>query len=227
MHLLRKFVAFSERAGPSATFGCELLNYTGILFEYWHDYQAGRLDRATFPAWIAPVRAQVEDLLERAVASNIERLAGSCADILEHRLALWTFVDRDDVQPTNNHSHAAHGITPAVPRSDARRIRNARLYRSVRAGSAAIHSTISRKPSAASASAPAPAAAMSAPAIATSPRSCATSTNAKRRLAADRRQRVAQAQARRNRETADAHAADLNAHPGRRLFEGVDVLADT
>lgn len=103
-HLLRKAVSFSERDGPSATFGRELLNYIGILFEYWHDYKAGKLDRATFRAWMAPVRAQVEDLLARAVASNIDRLSGSCADILAHKAALWTFVDRDGVEPTNNHA---------------------------------------------------------------------------------------------------------------------------
>ena len=103
-HLLRKFVSFSERAGPSATFGRDLLNYTGILFEYWHDYKAGKLDRATFRAWMGPVRAQVEDLLARAAASHIDRLSGSCADMLTYKAALWTFVDRDDVEPTNNHA---------------------------------------------------------------------------------------------------------------------------
>lgn len=103
-HLLRKAVSFSERDGPSATFGRDLLNYIGILFEYWHDYKAGKLDRATFRAWMVPVRAQVEALLVRAAASNIDRLSGSCADILAHRAALWTFVDHDGVEPTNNHA---------------------------------------------------------------------------------------------------------------------------
>jgi transposase len=103
-HLLRKFVSFSERAGPSAELGRQLLDYTGLLFDYWHDYQADKLDRATFRAWLAPVRAQVEALLERAVASGIDRLAGSCANILEHRAALWTFVEVDGVEPTNNHA---------------------------------------------------------------------------------------------------------------------------
>src|SRR5262249_4705680 len=84
-HLLRKFVSFSERAGPSAEFGRQL-------------------DRATFRAWMTPVRAQVEAVLERAVASGIDHLAGSCANILEHRMALWTFVDVDGVEPTNNHA---------------------------------------------------------------------------------------------------------------------------
>jgi transposase len=103
-HLLRKFVSFSERAGPAGAFGRELLDHTGLLFDYWHDYKAGNLDRATFLAWMAPVRAQVEALLERAVASGVERVAGSCANILQHRAALWTFIDVDGVEPTNNHA---------------------------------------------------------------------------------------------------------------------------
>ena len=103
-HLLRKFVSFTERAGPSAELGRQLLDYTGLLFDYWHDYKAGKLDRATFRAWITPVRAQVEALLERAIASGIDRLAGSCANILGHRAALWTFVEVDGVEPTNNHA---------------------------------------------------------------------------------------------------------------------------
>jgi len=74
-HLLRKYVSFSERAGPAGELGRQLLDYTGLLFDYWHDYKAGRLDRATFLAWMAPVRAQVESVLERGVASGIDRLA--------------------------------------------------------------------------------------------------------------------------------------------------------
>jgi transposase len=103
-HLLRKFVSFSERAGSAGEIGRQLLDYTGLLFDYWHDYQAGMLDRAMFLAWMAPVRAQVEAVLARAAASGIDRLAGSCANILAHRAALWTFVDTHEVEPTNNHA---------------------------------------------------------------------------------------------------------------------------
>jgi transposase len=103
-HLLRKFVAFSERDGPAARFGRELLDYTGLVFTYWQDCRDGKLDRATFRAWMVPVRQQVEDCLRRAVAANVLDLSGSCADILAHREALWTFVEREDVDPTNNHA---------------------------------------------------------------------------------------------------------------------------
>ena len=71
-HLLRKFVSFSERDGLAGKFGRELLNYTGVLFEYWQDYKAGKLDRCTFGAWMAPVQMQMEAVLDKAVAADIE-----------------------------------------------------------------------------------------------------------------------------------------------------------
>jgi transposase len=103
-HLLRKFVSFSERAGPAGDIGRELLEYTGVVFEYWHDYRDGKLARTTFVAWMAALGPKLEAVLDRAVAANIDGLSGSCADMLEHRQALWTFVDNPDVEPTNNHA---------------------------------------------------------------------------------------------------------------------------
>jgi transposase len=103
-HLLRKFVSFSERDGPAQKLGQELLDCAALLFRYWHDLKDGKLDRERFRAWMAPLRVQVEHALERAVAAGLKEVSGSCADILEHRTALWTFVEREDVEPTNNES---------------------------------------------------------------------------------------------------------------------------
>lgn len=103
-HLLRKFVSFSERDGPAGQVGRELLDYTGILFAYWHDLKDGKLDRQTFRTWMKPVRTQVEALLSRAASAGIRQVSGSCADILAHKAALWTFVDHEGVEPTNNHA---------------------------------------------------------------------------------------------------------------------------
>lgn len=103
-HLLRKFVSFSERDGPAAEFGKQLLDYTGLVFEYWHDYKTGKLDREKLIAWMAPVEQQMEALLIRASATDIAGLSGSCADILLHKQALWTFVVTEGVEPTNNHA---------------------------------------------------------------------------------------------------------------------------
>ena len=55
-------------------------------------------------AWMRPVRTGFEALLERAANGDIARLSGSCRNILEHRLALWTFITNPGVEPTNNHA---------------------------------------------------------------------------------------------------------------------------
>jgi transposase len=103
-HLLRKFISFSERAGPAGAIGKELVDYCEILFETYHAFVAGEISRRVFRERIAPVRSQVEALLAKAAAANIKRLSGSCQDIITHKEALWTFVDRVNVEPTNNHA---------------------------------------------------------------------------------------------------------------------------
>lgn len=102
-HLLRKFVSFAELDGRAGEIGRELLDYTGLLFEYWHDFKKGKISRDLFRAWMAPIREQVEALLQKAVEAQIDGLSGSCANMLEHKAALWTFVDHAGVEPTNNH----------------------------------------------------------------------------------------------------------------------------
>ena len=103
-HLIRKMVSFSERAGPAGAFGKELLDYAGLIFEYWHNFKDDKLSRDDLVSRMAPVRRQVEALLERIVAAGIKGVSGSCANMLAHKEALWTFVDRDGVEPTNNHA---------------------------------------------------------------------------------------------------------------------------
>ncbi len=103
-HLLRKFVSFTERDGPTRTLGRELLDCTRVIFAYWYDFKEGRLTREQFAARIAPVRTDFERTLRRAIDTDIKGLSGSCSDMWEHREALWTFVDVDGVEPTNNHA---------------------------------------------------------------------------------------------------------------------------
>lgn len=103
-HLLRKAVSFSEREGPTGVIGRELLDYIGILFDYWHQFKAGQLSREQLRKLMAPVRLELETLLERGQDARLRQLSGSCADMLEHRAALWTFVEQHGVEPTNNHA---------------------------------------------------------------------------------------------------------------------------
>ena len=103
-HLFRKFVAFSERDGRAGAIGRELLEYTRLIFEYWHGFEKGVLTREELDAWLRPVRREFELLLERAASAAIPRLSRSCANILAHREALWRFITEEGVDPTNNHA---------------------------------------------------------------------------------------------------------------------------
>jgi transposase len=102
--LIRKFLSFSERDGPAGAIGDELLEYAKLLFKYRDDFRDGKLSKKTFLEWTAPLREQVESCLERAANAGIDHVSGSCTDILAHREALWTFLDRKGVEPTNNHA---------------------------------------------------------------------------------------------------------------------------
>ncbi len=81
-----------------------MLEYASVVFDTYGLYKAGQISRREFRRRIKPVREQVEALLQRAVDANIKRLSGSCKNILKHRDALWTFVDKLGVEPTNNHA---------------------------------------------------------------------------------------------------------------------------
>ena len=101
-HLLRSFVSFAQRAGPVGAFGRELLDCAALVFQYWHGFKRGLLTREELAAWMRPVQRHFEATLHRAVLANHTKLSGSCADILAHREALWTFVVHEGVEPTNN-----------------------------------------------------------------------------------------------------------------------------
>jgi transposase len=103
-HLLRKAISFSERDGPAGAIGREMLDLIGILFDYWDQLRDGELSRDKFRELMASVRRQFEALLERGRAAKLPHVSGSCEDILEHRTALWTFVEHEGVEPTNNHA---------------------------------------------------------------------------------------------------------------------------
>jgi transposase len=103
-HLLRKFVGFSERDGPDGDIGRDLLDCMTLIFEYWHGYKEGLLTREELEFYMQPLQRDVERLLDRGKKCGSSGVSGSCADILDHREALWTFVTHEGVEPTNNHA---------------------------------------------------------------------------------------------------------------------------
>ena len=85
---------------------------TQSTFTWWHRVREGTLQRSTFRAYMSPLRREVERLLEAGSRGGVPKTAGTCQDILQRREALWTFVQVDGVEPTNN--TAERSIRPGV-----------------------------------------------------------------------------------------------------------------
>ena len=111
-HLLRDFEAMRSRGGASEEIGEALLAQAYQMFTWWHRVREGTLQRSTFRSYMTPLRREVERLLEAGRRCGVPKTAGTCRDILKRREALWTFVQLDGVEPTNNAAERA--IRPGV-----------------------------------------------------------------------------------------------------------------
>lgn len=75
---------------------------TKELFRQWHRFGAEELTRPGLKRRLAPIRQKFESLLQPGVFSGHERLTGMCRELWNHRDWLWTFLDHEGVEPTNN-----------------------------------------------------------------------------------------------------------------------------
>ena len=101
-HLKRDFQALVDRGGESTQLGRALLEQTQRLFRLWHEVQTGALSRAELPAAMEPVRRAVGALLREGVRLRHNMTRRTCRNLLQLEGALWTFVQVEGVQPTNN-----------------------------------------------------------------------------------------------------------------------------
>jgi transposase len=98
-HLARNFKKLESYGGASAVLGKALLGQERELFRAWHAFQKDG-DRDALQARLAPVQAEMRELLEAGSRSVIDW--EFCQGILKVWEALWTFARRDGVEPTNN-----------------------------------------------------------------------------------------------------------------------------
>lgn len=106
-HLIRKFVAFSERKDEGAKVGESLLLLAHATLHEWHRVRDGTRSRASFRAFADNAQVAFENLLDRGANLRLRGLTGACQDILAHKDALFTFAHRPGVEPTNNHAERA------------------------------------------------------------------------------------------------------------------------
>lgn len=112
-HLKRHFQGWiDQKDGQVKRLGHDLMRPTKKLFRLWQRVRDGTLTRLGFKRLMSPLRHQVDGLLLRGIFSGNQKLRGSCEELYRHRDWLWTFVDHEGVEPTNNASERAlrHGV---------------------------------------------------------------------------------------------------------------------
>jgi transposase len=111
-HLCRDFTGFSELKGKAGEIGHALLAKTDQMFHWWHRVRDGTMKRSTFQHYMRGLRAEVEALLREGMICGNRKMERSCKLIFKGAKYLWTFVDVEGVEPTNNAGE--RGIRPGV-----------------------------------------------------------------------------------------------------------------
>lgn len=103
-HLKRDFQKLVERGGASQRLGAAFLVQVESLFRLWHRVRDGTLNRQDFQTQVEPIRTQVHVLLCEGADLDHAKTRHTCTNLLKLEPALWTFVYREGVEPTNNHA---------------------------------------------------------------------------------------------------------------------------
>ena len=105
-HLKRDFQALIDSpCGTKKRLGHDLMKPTKELFALWKKVRDGTISRRTFQRRMRPIRQRVDALLLRGYYNALTH--GFCKELVEHGEHLWTFLDVEGVQPTNNAAEQA------------------------------------------------------------------------------------------------------------------------
>ncbi len=112
-HLKRDFQALIDHHDPQVRrLGHDLMRQVRRMFDTWWCYKRKKISWEEFRREMTPIRQKVDDLLLRGMLSGNRRLIGMCRELYHHREWLWTYVDVQGVEPTNNTAERA--LRPAV-----------------------------------------------------------------------------------------------------------------
>ena len=112
-HLKHDFQALIDHRDPQVRrLGHDLMRQVRLMFDTWWRYKLNKISWDEFQRNMNPIRQKVDHLLLRGVFSGNRRLVGMCRELYNHREWLWTFVDVQGVEPTNNTAERA--LRPAV-----------------------------------------------------------------------------------------------------------------
>ena len=103
-HLKRDLRRIAEREGEGAWVGRRGLRYYRQVFELWHRYREGRIDRAGLRRRMHSLERRFGRLLRKGQSCPEGKTARFCSNVLRFEDSLWTFVRSNGVEPTNNHA---------------------------------------------------------------------------------------------------------------------------
>ena len=102
-HLKRDFQKLVDRGSDARDVGEMGLDAVDLVFSLWHAFRGGGLGRSQLQYQISLVRQTLREWLELGCACKDTKGAAFCANVLAVEPALWTFVRKEGVEPTNNH----------------------------------------------------------------------------------------------------------------------------
>jgi transposase len=102
-HLVRDFQSWVDGGGVGEKIGRAILKSSRQMFGWWHQVRIGAMPRDVFSKKMRAVQLRVATALNEAEACGDSRIEGMAAKILQVESALWTFVDEEGVEPTNNY----------------------------------------------------------------------------------------------------------------------------
>lgn len=112
-HLKRDFQSLIDHHDHQVKrLGFDLKRPMEIMFIHWHQYKSGEISWELFQSEMQPIRKEINSLLLRGRCSGNKRLVGMCRELYNHREWLWTFVEVQGIEPTNNAAERA--LRPAV-----------------------------------------------------------------------------------------------------------------
>ena len=106
VHLKRDFQALIDSpCTVKNRLGYDLMRETKKMFALWQKVRDGTLSRRAFRRRMKPIRQRIDSYLLRGYFHA--RTHGFCKELCDHRERLWTFLEVDGVEPTNNAAEPA------------------------------------------------------------------------------------------------------------------------
>lgn len=104
-HLIRNIQELEDAGGEAKDFATPVLDFIKEMFCLWHQYRDEEISRIELQEQSKPIRERIEEALH--LGQQILLPGALCRSLCNLKSALWTFIELENVEPTNNDSERA------------------------------------------------------------------------------------------------------------------------